>query len=160
MAIRWLLRGVNYPDASGGLGLIAFLVLAAQLSSCSPGSSPGASCGLVCECPASFVHVVLNVQASPDAGPLAGVGVAFTGAASGEMTCQPAGIGPGAVCRWPGPVTAGSYVLQVAAPGYQSADIPATLTVDQPSTNGCGCSCPGATLGPSTVTLDPSPDGG
>src|SRR5580704_11995652 len=73
-----------------------------------------------------FLDVALNVQASPDAGPLAGAGVAFTGAASGEMTCLPAGIGPGAVCRWPaGPVMGGSYALQVAAPGYQSADTPA-----------------------------------
>ena len=54
-------------------------------------------------------------------------------------------------CGFFGYVPAGSYTLEVMAPGFQAANVPAMLTV-APSQGGC----PVATLQPSALTLNPS----
>ncbi len=127
--------------------LAAFLFLAAELaSSCGPQCIP-------CECGIAPAELAVKtfLDASRDGGPLEGAEVTFTGAESGAMACQPANTG--AVCSlqgaWP---PTGSYMLQVGAPGYPSVEVPVTMTVTPP-TKTCGCSCPGATLSPSTVSL-------
>jgi hypothetical protein len=48
-------------------------------------------------------------------------------------------------------VTVGTYSLAVTAPGFQTANVTATVTMS--SADGCGCV--GATMQPSTVNLEP-----
>ena len=73
------------------------------------------------------------------------------GATTMTLSCQLQGTG--AVCSYQGMVTAGSYTLQVTAPGFQTARVAAMVTVT-PAAEPCGC--PSATLLPSTVTLSPA----
>jgi len=76
-----------------------------------------------------------------------GVEAVLSGPTTIIMSCDQSGH-----CGYFGYVPAGSYTLQVTAPGFQAANVPATLTVDS---SRC---CPGTTLQPSTLTLDSSGD--
>lgn len=112
------------------------------------------SCGSHCaevECPASYIEISLAV-AAPDGGAVSGVAATLSGPEAVTLLCQSSGTA--ALCTWPAPtpVTAGSYALQVTAPGFQPANVSATVT----TSSGDGCGCPGASMQPSTVTLDPS----
>lgn len=111
------------------------------------------SCGNSCpevECPATYLGISLDVTA-PDAGAVAAAAT-LSGPAAVTMSCHQSGATT--VCMWPGgaPVTAGTYSLQVTAPGFQTANVSVTVTTS--SADGCGC--PGASMQPSTVTLEPS----
>ena len=99
-----------------------------------------------------YVTIYLDVSAASDAGAISGVEATLSGPAMVTMSCDQRGAVT--VCRWPSDiytVTAGSYSLAVSAPGFQTANVSATVTL---GTTDCGC-VP-ATLEPSTVILDPS----
>jgi hypothetical protein len=100
-------------------------------------------------CPATYVHVFLEVTSSPDGGAIGNVDVTFSGPSAGTMSCERADTET--VCRWPsGPVTPGTYLLDIVAPGYQEAKVYSDLIV----TSDPVCGCTGATLKPSQVTLN------
>ena len=63
------------------------------------------------------------------------------------MSCEP-GAG-GTRCTSPAP--SGSYSLQVTAPGFQTATVPATVTLTSEPT----CGCAEAALDPASLTLAP-----
>ena len=109
------------------------------------------SCGDPCPvsaCPAASFF--LDVTNARDGGQVTGVEATLSGPTTKTMPCEPRGTE--AVCFGGAPVTAGSYSLQVTAPGFQSVNVPATVTL----TSGCGCQS--AMLQPSTLALDPSGD--
>jgi len=116
-----------------------------------------------CLCPALYSGIVFTVQASPDGGPVDGVQASVTNettGTTGTMTCQVDEFYEDTFCSsFTGPVLDGSYTLQVTAPGYQPAEVPATITVI-PGDPSADCGCGGATLSPSRVTLTRAPDGG
>jgi hypothetical protein len=98
-------------------------------------------------CPATYMGIVLAVTAAADSGAVSGVGATLSGPTTVTMSCE--ANGTVTVCRWPSPpVTAGTYSLQVAATGFQMANVSATVSV---TPDRCGCAW--ATLQPSAVTL-------
>jgi len=102
-------------------------------------------------CLAAHLGIVLDVTGATDGGPVSGADATLSGPITVTMSCEPNGTAT--VCRWPGgPVTAGTYSLLVTAPGFQSANVSATITV----TPDPRCGCEWATIQPSRVTLDPS----
>ena len=127
------------------LRLLIALIVAA--SAC--GSQDNAPCPH--SCPAAYVGVVLAVTSAADGGIVNGVEATLTGPQTEAMSCEPNVTATS--CTWPpGPVTAGSYALEVTAAGFQSRNVSATVTV----TPDPHCGCVNATLQPSTVTLDPA----
>jgi hypothetical protein len=84
-----------------------------------------------------------------------GVQAVLTGPATGTMACQP--NFSAVLCEWPPgvDVVAGTYSLQVSAPGYQATTI--QVKVATPPPGACGCSADSIT--PSTVTIGPSDEG-
>jgi hypothetical protein len=115
-----------------------------------------ASCGGPCSepaCPATYLVLGgVSVNGAADAGAPSGVEATLSGPQSGMMSCAP--NGSSTLCTWPSgsAVTAGTYSLEVMAPGFK----PATVSVKVTVTPAPRCGCPGATIQPSTVTLDPS----
>lgn len=100
-------------------------------------------------CPATWVHVVLDVTSSPDGGAISDVEVTYSGPSAGTMSCERADTET--ACSWTsGPVTAGTYLLDVVAPGYQETKINSDLVITPDPV----CGCTGATLRPSHVTLN------
>jgi hypothetical protein len=93
---------------------------------------------------------MLEVTVEHDGGgPLSGVEVTLSGPTTEALSCQPFDARTTTCTSHNGFDTAGSYVLHVTAPGFQSADVNAEVTVDH------HC-CTQATLHPSIVTLNPS----
>ena len=124
------------------LGLLAF-------GGCSS-SSGNDTCNPPPSCPATYVGIVLQVNAASDGGAASGVGATLSGPAAVTMSCEP--NGGQTLCRWPsGPVTPGSYTLQVTAVGFRTSSVSAKVTVSPPE-----CGCTAATMELSSVTLDPS----
>jgi hypothetical protein len=117
----------------------------------------------LCECPALGADIAWIVQASPDGGAVNDVSVTVAGDPTLVMACQIDTYYDVTSCRWSStvPTTAGShsYALVVAAPGFQTASVPATITVNMGDAS-ADCGCAGATLDPSIVTLQSTPDGG
>jgi hypothetical protein len=111
-----------------------------------------ASCGDTAPCPFGCPadHFFLEVTGAPGGGSLTGVEATLSGPMSLAMTCS---SGTEASCSFTGGVFSGSYTLQVTAPGFQAANVPATLTV---ATDKCGCQA--TTFQPSQVTLNPLGD--
>ena len=108
-------------------------------------------------CPATWVHVVLEVASPPDGGAISDVEVTDSGPSTGTMSCERADTET--VCIWtPGPVIAGTYLLDVVAAGYQETTVNSDLVVTPDPV----CGCTGATLRPSHVThqLSRVPSGG
>ena len=101
-------------------------------------------------CPATAADLSLVVRNSAGSGVVNDVAVTIVGQQNATMSCAP---NQGATeCRWPSvPVTAGTYSLQVAAPGFQSTQLSATVTITPDPT----CGCTSATLDPSEIELDP-----
>jgi hypothetical protein len=113
------------------------------------------SCGGQAPCPACPALYVLaagfSVNGAADAGAPSGVEATLSGPQTTVMSCAP--NGSTTLCGWPpGPVTAGTYSLEVSATGFKPATVSAKVTV----TPAPSCGCPGATIQPSSVTLDPS----
>jgi hypothetical protein len=91
------------------------------------------------------------VQAAPDGDVVADAGAFVVGEPKVPLGCTPNYTVT--VCDWIlAPVTpdAGSYVIEVAAPGYETVELPVTLSL---------IGHIGGTLSPDTVTLTPR-DGG
>ena len=70
-----------------------------------------------------------------------------------SLSCEARADGTGCTfSAWPTTPGSYSFQLQVTAPGFKTATVPATVTVSaEPA-----CGCVGATLEPSTLTLDRS----
>ena len=127
-----------------GLGAALFLAFVVETA---------AGCGTDKQCPAgcpaTWVHVVLEVTSSPDGGAISDVEVTYSGPSAGTMSCERADTETR--CSWTsGPVTAGTYLLDLVAPGYQEAKFYSDLVVTPDPV----CGCTGATLKPSLVTLN------
>ena len=122
-----------------------------------------ASCGEQCplpHCPAEG-GVTLGVGAEDGSVLNSGVQATLTGPDAGtgvEMSCSPSYKGMACVTR-PDFRTAGTYVLRVTAPGFQSLTVNATVTV-VPNPPPDRCTCPGESLQPLRVTLKRSGDAG
>jgi hypothetical protein len=125
-----------------GLGRVSMMVLMVATIGC------GSSQQCPKSCPATYVHVTLVVTSSPDGGAISDVGVAFSGPSTGTMSCERRDTET--ICFWPsGPVTEGTYLLDVVAPGYLERKVNSELVVIPDPV----CGCTGATLNPFQVTL-------
>jgi hypothetical protein len=83
-------------------------------------------------------------------GAVTDVEATLTGQAIELMKCELNGMAT--ICTWPEePVITGTYSLEVKAPGFQTTNVSAKITV-APDT----CGCTEATMQPSKLTLDPS----
>jgi hypothetical protein len=98
-------------------------------------------------------NVVFGVTTSP-AMVVNGVQATLTGPVTVVMDCETQGSTT--ACRWPDQlvVTAGTYSLQVSAPGYQTTTVEAKITL---TSMVCGCTT--SSFEPSAVSLS-SADGG
>ena len=121
-------------------------------------SSSAVGCDSDSECPPScpgpFLALGIVVYAAVDGVAVSGVEATLIGPTTIAMDCEPSPNVPAATsCFWPSvPFAEGAYTLLVAAPGFQSKELSATLSLIPASR--CGCSS--AMIEPSTVTLDPS----
>ena len=104
-------------------------------------------------CPATAAGAIVVVTTTP-AMDVNGVQATLAGPASGTMSCEP--NPSGALCRWPAgvAVVAGSYSLEVSAPGYQPTTVQVEVSISPPS-----CGCTEGSIQPSSVVLSPV-DGG
>src|SRR4029453_10900363 len=103
-------------------GLLLAALTTAGLASC--GKSNEGCLALPCPLP---LAVEISVTAA-DGGPVDGVSVRVTGAASGNASCN---AGPNTTtCYVPG--TAGTYTLDVGAAGFQSAQRTVTASGTTP----------------------------
>jgi hypothetical protein len=117
------------------------------------GSGSGQSCPWGCPAPSVYATVVV---ATTSAVGVNGVQAQLTGPVSGAMACQPPSLSA-VICEWPHgvAVVAGTYSLQVTAPGYQPTL--AQVEVATPPPGACGCSADSIT--PSTLSLTPADAG-
>jgi len=101
-------------------------------------------------CPAAHIGVDVSVTTATST-PADGVQATLSGPVTATMICQP--NGSATLCEWPAtvPVTAGTYSLQVSAPGYPSTTVAAVVTVAPPE-----CGCISAVIQPSAVSLGAS----
>lgn len=105
-------------------------------------------------CPAAFAGIALVVTAATDggdedAGAPNAVQATLTGPATETMLCVPRGTAT--PCTWPaGDVIAGSYMLEVAAPGFRSVSVSAMVAL---VSSECGCQF--WMIRPSAISLDP-----
>ena len=129
--------------------------LMALLAVVSSGSAVGCDSGCPRTCPGPFLGLGIGVYAAVNGVAVGGVEATLMGPTTVALSCEPSGNVPAATsCFWPLGATfvEGTYTLLVAAPGFQSKEVGATLSL--PPASRCGCS--GASIEPSTVTLDPS----
>jgi hypothetical protein len=132
------------------MALVAVLALSSlTMGAC--GSGSGQPCPS--ECPATYVGAIVAVTTTP-AMAVSGVQATLTGPVTDSMSCQPNGTAT--ACMWSPatPVTAGTYALQVSAPGYQTTTTQVEIAISPPV-----CGCTQASIEPSMVALGPS-DGG
>lgn len=104
-------------------------------------------CG-VAEC--AFGEVGVLVAAS-GGGPLDAVTVTLSGPTTMTFTCRATADPQAMNCFSPSPVDPGDYTLTVAAPGFQTVTVSATVTESR------SCGCVSETLEPSRVDLSPQP---
>ena len=90
-------------------------------------------------------EITFGVTTSP-AMVVSGVQATLTGPVTVTMSCKPRGAQT--ACMWPInlDVTAGTYALQVSAPGYQTTIVQAEVTMTAET-----CGCTGTSFEPSTV---------
>ena len=119
---------------------LALALLSGNSCQTCPGSCPAASAG------ATFVVTTTSAEAA------SGVQVNLTGPMTGTMSCQP--NFSAVLCEWPPgvAVVAGTYSLQIYAPGYQPTL--AEVEVATPPPGACGCSADSIT--PSSVMISPA----
>lgn len=103
----------------------------------------GRDCPL--SCPQASASILLSIAAA-DGKPVTGIAVNLSGPLAQTMSCSEGNAT--AYCNWTGPVSPGTYTLEVTAPGYRTLRTSATVTLSH------DC-CDSATLAPSAVTLDP-----
>ena len=82
-------------------------------------------------------------------GPLNTVTVTLSGQTTMTFACRATADPTAMSCSSPSQVGPGDYTLSVAAPGFQTVTVSATVTESQ------SCGCVGETLAPSMVTLSP-----
>ena len=80
-----------------------------------------------------------------------GVAATLMGPVNGSMLCQPNPPGSSVDCAWPQgmDVVAGTYSVQVSAPGYATTVV--QVQVATPAPDECGCSAD--TISPSSVSI-------
>jgi len=122
----------------------AFLVASIGLSGC------GASADCSGSCPGTYITASVLVNLPSSMG-LKGVQATLTGPVTDTMSCQPYGMA--SVCTWSNtaPITAGDYLLQISAPGFQTMTFQVQVAVPRPS-----CQCVGASIEPATFSLSQS----
>jgi hypothetical protein len=115
------------------------------------GSCGGADQTCPWGCPAARATATVVVSATP-AMKAKGVQAVLTGPVTGTMACEPSGSA--VLCQWPPAVdvVAGTYSLQVSAPGAEMATV--QVEVAAPAPGPCGCSTD--SIQPSAVTLGPA----
>lgn len=106
-------------------------------------------------CPAAYAGATVVVTVTP-AMAIDGVQAILNGPVAAVMSCQ--ANGDATLCTWPTSValTAGTYSLQLSAPGYQAATSTVEVAV---ASSPSRCHCLTASIQPSTVSLG-SPAGG
>ena len=111
------------------------------------------SCGDACPptCPGPLLGIGLVVKSAAQAGPVDGVNATLSGPTTNTLACASNGMGTGCTLT-SGALPDGDYLLEVTAPGFHPAQVAATVTTSSAAT----CGCRGATLLPSTITLEPS----
>lgn len=123
------------------------------------GSSGEGDAGQSCfsSCPVATATADIGVT-TPSAAIVDGVTAVLTGPTSVTLVCQPNPPVSSVVCLWPGGVAfvSGTYSLQVAAPGYETATIQVEITA-APQVP-CGCSFD--SIVPSTVSIVPTDGSG
>ena len=122
--------------------LSALALAASALTACNAKQD----CPLGCPVASATANVV--VTTSP-AMPVNGVQAVLTGPVTGTMPCRP--NFSALLCEWPQgvAVVAGTYSLQVSAPGYATTTI--QVEVATPPPGSCGCASDSIT--PSTVAI-------
>jgi hypothetical protein len=124
------------------------------------GTLSGCNFGHHCLCPAA--SAAFAVYGAPDGGVVQNVDAVLTGVGDsiGQGNCTLLDhYAMETTCQWyAGSLDSGSYTIQITAPGYQTANVPVTLTVSPP-VPGAACSCGGGALIPNSVVLTPG-DGG
>jgi hypothetical protein len=118
------------------------------------GADADAGTGGVCApipCPNQFLLGLQLLVTSDGVSELADVQVTLSGPVTIAFRC--AAHGDGMLCLPSSGGQAGSYLLQVTAPGFDPVGTPATVTFN-PAPR---CGCQGARLAPSSVTLKPAP---
>lgn len=90
--------------------------------------------------PGNYITASVLVNLPSSTG-LKGVQATLTGPVTDTMSCQPYGMA--SVCTWSNtaPVTAGGYLLQISAPGFQAMTFQVQVAVPRPS-----CQCVGASI--------------
>src|SRR4051812_25118615 len=110
--------------------LIALLAVASSYS------VVGCNDGCPRSCPGPTLVLGVAVYGGVDGGTVAvgGVGATLIGPTAVTLSCEPSANAPGTYCFWPlgAPFVEGAYTLQVAAPGFQSKELSATLSFIPP----------------------------
>jgi hypothetical protein len=118
------------------------------------GASAGTSDagGAPCEfhCPSPFLELQLAVMSSAGIGEVSGVQATLSGPVTVPLNCG--GFAGTTYCSPTEGGPAGSYSLEVTAPGFGPQTVNATVTF----TPAQRCGCASASLDPSLVTLNPT----
>jgi hypothetical protein len=105
------------------------------------------------------MSLYLDVTAAADGGAIKGVEATLSGPTTVRFSCEAGANGYPVTACFPdtetGDVpTPGTYSVHVSAPGFQSADVSATVTL-VPDTR---CGCDALKLNPAQVILSPAPE--
>ena len=122
--------------------LIALLAVVSSYSAVGCDSDGGCTGS----CPGPFPGLGIVVYAAVDGVAVKGVEATLMGPTTVTLSCEPSANVPAATsCLWPlgAQFAEGAYTLLVAAPGFQSKALSATLSLPP-------------MIEPSTVTLDPA----
>jgi hypothetical protein len=141
--------------ASAGASAIGGVISAGATSGGAAGNGPGPQpCPDLCQGP-SFLEIELSVTAE-GGGPVSGVQATLTWAEPGSgssatiATLACAARTTQTICVPTSDGSPGGYTLEVTAPGFQAVTVPASVSFPIDT-----CTCGGATLLPSAVTLSP-----
>jgi hypothetical protein len=106
-----------------------------------------------CPCAPATLGLRVSVTNAVDGSPVPGAQAKLLGTTANTVTlsCSSVDGGP-TTCDWSsGPVADGSYTLQVTAPGFQTLNAPARVTV----TADAQCGCTSTSIEPMAVSLQP-----
>ena len=130
----------------------------APLTLAACGSGGKSDSGQTCprSCPVATATATIAVTTMP-AQVVNGVEAVLAGPVNGTMVCQPHPPVSWVLCEWPSgvAVVAGTYSVQVSAPGYEATTV--QLEVNTPPPDPCGCAFD--SVEPSIVSISAA-DGG